>query len=115
MTANLADIAVVDAAPDILVRVRGEVDMSNAPALRAAIGDALAEHTARLVIDLGECAFFASAGLAALTAAAQRCEQTGIEYAVVAPRGGAPRRAIELTALNQVFAVLDSSPARANA
>ena len=60
----------VDAEGDPIVVVSGEVDMSNARALSAAVEPITATPPSRLTFDLTDLRFIDSAGLAVLLAAA---------------------------------------------
>jgi anti-anti-sigma factor len=62
----------VDAAGDPIVVVAGEVDMSNASSLSAAVAPITATPPSRLTFDLTGLRFIDSAGLAVLVAAAAR-------------------------------------------
>jgi anti-anti-sigma factor len=62
----------VDAAGDPIVFVSGEIDMSNASSLSAAVATITATPPARLTFDLTGVRFIDSAGLAILVSAAGR-------------------------------------------
>ncbi|HET6172461.1 MAG TPA: STAS domain-containing protein [Gaiellales bacterium] len=63
--------------------MRGEHDISTAPALRRALADA-AEHSSVLV-DLSECSFIDSTVIGALLKAAQGVKARGDRFALVIP------------------------------
>lgn len=86
-----------------LVVVTGEVDVLSAPRLEKAVDDALAEHPSRLVVDLTEVRFLASAGLGVLAGTKQRTAEH-VDFRVVA-EGSATSRPLHLTGLDQDFAV----------
>jgi anti-sigma B factor antagonist len=62
----------VDAAGDPIVVLSGEVDMSNASSLNAAVATITATPPSRLTFDLAGLRFIDSAGLAVLVSAAAR-------------------------------------------
>lgn len=62
----------VDAAGDPIVVLSGEVDMSNASSLSAAVATITAKPPSRLTFDLTGLRFIDSAGLAILVSAAAR-------------------------------------------
>jgi anti-anti-sigma factor len=78
----------------LVVRVRGEVDMSNASNVQELVDQAMSPDVERLVFDLGPLEFIDSSGLAVLLAAAQK-------VASVQLRNPSPivRRVIEVTGL----------------
>jgi anti-sigma B factor antagonist len=60
----------VDAAGDPVVVVSGEIDMSNASALSAAVAPIAAKQASRLTFDLTDLRFIDSAGIAVMLTAA---------------------------------------------
>jgi anti-anti-sigma factor len=60
--------------PELVVVVRGEIDLASVPAFSAVIDEALSE-TSRLVVDFSETTFLDSTGLSVLVAAHRRLEQ----------------------------------------
>jgi anti-sigma B factor antagonist len=81
-----------------VVRISGEVDMSNADILRATIDPIAASDVEHLVFDLGGLQFIDSSGLTVLLAAAQKIR-------VVQLRDPSPivRRIVEVTGLVEVL------------
>jgi anti-sigma B factor antagonist len=86
-----------------VVSVAGEIDLNTAPAFEAAIGEALAQEPAVLVIDLSQVQFMASVGLRILVAAQEKVGES-VQVAVVAS-SRATSRPIELTGLDKVFSL----------
>lgn len=83
--------------------VRGEVDLVTAPRLDALVEEAILDHGAPrpLLVDLQECTFMDSTGLAILLRAQDRLgEDPGL--AVVCLPAGAAARLLELAARNVV-------------
>jgi anti-anti-sigma factor len=86
-----------------LVAVRGEIDLVTAPQLEAAVEEAILDHGAPrpLLVDLDECTFMDSTGLAILLRAQDRLgEDPGL--AIVCPPASLAARLLELAARNVV-------------
>lgn len=93
-----------------VVSVSGDVDVATVAALEASINEALGAKPTALIIDLSDVDFLASAGLQTLVATNEAVNKT-TAFAVVA-HGPATSRPIQLTGLDQVFALY---PTRAEA
>jgi len=81
-----------------VLAVTGELDMSNADTVKAAVAASNAESAGRLVFELSGLRFIDSAGIAALLEAAER-----IDTVVVRSPAPAVRRVIEITGLSEVL------------
>ena len=84
-----------------LIRVEGELDVSNAQTLESAIERVVAEHhPSELVFDLGGLRFMDSAGIAVLLGATKKVDSVALREpsAIV-------RRVVELTGLSAVLPV----------
>lgn len=81
-----------------VLAVTGELDMSNADALRAAVASSGAESSGRLIFDLSALSFMDSAGIAVLLEAAERIGSVSLRSPA-----RAVWRVIELTGLTQVL------------
>ena len=81
-----------------VLALSGELDMSNAPALREAIASSGAERTGRLILDLSRLTFIDSAGIAVLLEAAERLDSVSLRDPV-----RAVWRVIEITGLTQML------------
>ncbi len=57
--------------------VRGELDMNTAPELERALEEALADEDASIMLDLSECEFIDSTGIALIVRAWQRLDPNG--------------------------------------
>jgi anti-sigma B factor antagonist len=82
----------------MVVRISGEVDMSNADVLRETIDPIAASDVHHLIFDLGGLEFIDSSGLTVLLAAAQKVPQVQL-------RDPSPivRRIVEVTGLGEVL------------
>jgi anti-sigma B factor antagonist len=89
---------------DWRVPVSGEVDLATAPALEAALHDAIAAPAGRVVLDCAGLTFMDSSGLRVLIEAkrALDVQGRGPDFHMV-NLGEAPRRAIEIGGLSEVF------------
>jgi anti-anti-sigma factor len=89
------------------VRIRGEVDVSAAPALAEALDSAIRATTGAFVIDLSAVDFLDSSGLSVLVRARALLGRDERELAVVCPPGPA-RRLFEVASLDDLFFLYDS-------
>jgi anti-sigma B factor antagonist len=82
----------------LVVRVTGEVDMSNAGDIREVVDQVTATGVDRLIFDLGGLEFIDSSGLAVLLAAAQKVPSVQL-------RNPSPivRRVVEVTGLSETL------------
>ncbi|MFC0104824.1 STAS domain-containing protein [Kibdelosporangium aridum] len=84
----------------------GEVDLSTAPTLEKAILAALSEvNGKKLVVDMAEVTFLASAGMSALIAGRERAVEKGVEMVIAATPDGAAYRSLEIAGLIEVLSV----------
>ena len=86
-----------------LVRVHGEVDLSNAQEVSAAIGNAMGQEARGLVVDLSDITYLDSAGVALLLRLAERLRARRRQLYLVVPRGSPVRRILDFTGLPRVI------------
>jgi anti-anti-sigma factor len=86
-----------------LVRVHGEVDLSNAHEVSAAIGTLMGQDARRLVVDLSDITYLDSAGVALLLRLAERLRARRRRLHLVVPRGSPVRRVLDFTGLPRVI------------
>ena len=91
-----------------IVRLGGEIDLYNAPAVREALLAACSDGPERVVVDLSEVEFLDSTALGALVEARTRLPNRE-GFILAAPRPEA-RRALEIAGLDRHFAVHDTVP-----
>ena len=91
-------------ADQVIVDVRGELDVATAPSLREVLDQVMAEGARRVVVDLAEAPFVDSTGLGALLTAHLRMRAHRGVLVLRNPRPAA-QRLLELTALDRVFTV----------
>jgi anti-sigma B factor antagonist len=100
-------VLAVDAIEDgVIVRLAGELDLYNAPAVRNALGKAAANGAKRVIVDLSEVEFIDSTALGVLIEA--RTNLRDRQGFVLAGPGLETRRALEISGLDRHFAVHDS-------
>jgi len=87
-----------------VVRLRGEVDLSNASEIEQRLVD-VGRDTHRLVVDLGEVGYMDSSGFGMLERLAHQ-----VALRVVVPRTAVVHRALAVTGLEQLVAVFPSVP-----
>lgn len=90
----------------VVVSLAGELDLYNAPTVRAALLECCAERPERLVVDLSDVKFIDSTAFGVLIEA--RTQMPNREGFLLASPGLATRRALEVSGLDRHFAVHDS-------
>ena len=98
-------VGVVDGAR--VVAIRGELDIATSPGAREVLYEAARDVARPLVIDLSECQFIDSTGLAALLHGAKPLQNGESHVAIVSPDRDL-RRLFELTAIDQTIPVHDT-------
>jgi anti-sigma B factor antagonist len=97
----LNEVILSHSADTTIAAVVGEVDISSAPALRAAITQAIQTTTAAfVVIDLRGVTFLGSPGLAALIAANAQAAARGMRLGVVTGGNRVVLRPLQITGLD---------------
>jgi anti-sigma B factor antagonist len=89
-----------------IVRLAGELDLYNAPAVRDALKEISADGPVRVIVDLSEVEFIDSTALGVLIEA--RTKLPNRRGFVLAGPGLETRRALEISGLDRHFAVHDS-------
>lgn len=106
---QLLRITVRSESAAVLVIVAGEVDMSTAGRLRAAVDEAFSDAAGRAVIvDLTSVTYLGSHGLAALAEAASKAEGRREPLRVVVDDARPVVRPMEITGLAEVLALYHS-------
>jgi anti-sigma B factor antagonist len=91
-----------------VVKLRGELDIANAPDLREQLLVMLDRHRPRrLILDLSELEFMDSSGTAVLVNTERRARMLGCTLALAAPQA-AVSRVLRVSGLDQHFIVLGS-------
>ena len=90
---------------EVVVAVRGEIDIVTAPALWDVIVEVIAD-TNRLVVDLSETDFIDSTGLGVLVRALKRLRHHGGDLILRSPKPNA-RKVLHITHLDRVMTIVE--------
>jgi anti-sigma B factor antagonist len=99
---------VIDVAPDgpaQVIRLRGELDFDGVPRLEEAFDELERSARERVVIDLDECDFIDSTGLATILHGADRLRRRAGAVRIACPEGHL-RDLLRLTAIDQTIPVV---------
>jgi anti-sigma B factor antagonist len=95
--------------------VRGELDMSTAPQLEEKLTDALADQTAAIVLDLCECEFIDSTGIALIVRTWQKLDREaggeGEGRVVLCSHNHQVRRLLEITGVESSISMYEGREA----
>lgn len=91
------------------VSVQGELDQATADQLRQPLGAAIDAGARAVMIDLSDCDFIDSTGLAILVDARQRLVKAGVNgaFSICCPNSQV-RRLLEITAMDEAMGLFDS-------
>lgn len=103
----LFEIDVTEKEDTVVIRIKGELDLSESPRLKHALGKAEAGQAGRVLLDLEELTFIDAAGLSALVAASHRSESNGGRLRFTRGRGNVARL-FRLTDLHMTLPFLPS-------
>ena len=92
---------------EVVVRVSGEIDLSNVDRLEQQL-DAAVEGCTRVVVDLSAIEYIDSQGLRLLSRLANKLAERDATLEVVAPPDGVARDVLELTRMSDDIPVRDS-------
>jgi anti-sigma B factor antagonist len=81
------------------ISVTGEVDVSNAPALRSALDKALATAATSIEVDMADVAYIDSTGIGVLVGSAHRAAERGSSLVIANPQANV-RRVLGLLGVN---------------
>ncbi|GAA0576422.1 STAS domain-containing protein [Kribbella sandramycini] len=101
-------IRTAEAADHLLLTVIGDLDLENAPAMTAALKDAIGVRP--VILDLTGVDFMDSSGLGVLVGAHKEAAAHGAALLLAAP-GPRLQKIFKITKLHKVFAVYESVPA----
>ena len=107
----MSELARIESEPrgdGCLVRVKGEIDMSNAAEVASAIEAAVATDARELVLDLTETQYLDSAGIALLVRLGERLRSRRQNVRVISPEGSAVRAVLRLAGLSDLLPVSSS-------
>ena len=91
----------------LVVRLRGEIDLSNVEQLEQRLERAV-EGFPAVVVDLSAIEYIDSQGLRLLTRLSRRLSTAGAELELVAPKGSIARDVLEMTGLSEDIAIREA-------
>jgi anti-sigma B factor antagonist len=106
----VSDLARVEVEPSgsvCIVRISGEIDISNAREVSASIEEAVPNGAPKLVVDLTQTTYLDSAGVKLLLQLADRFHTRRRTLRLVVPRGAPIRAVLELTDLPRIVPLQD--------
>jgi len=105
---ELATVEVREVAGTPLLRISGEIDLSNAADVMGAVGREVSASWQEVLIDLSGVRFLDSSGIAMLFRLSERLAHGRQDLRLVVPPDSPIRAVLEITRLEQVIPVLDS-------
>ena len=93
-----------------LVRITGEVDLSNARDVIDAVAHSVPDDVTLIVLDLSDTTYVDSAAIATLFRLSERLRDRRQDLRLVVPKASPIRAVIELTRLSQVIPVDEVAP-----
>jgi anti-sigma B factor antagonist len=94
-----------------IVRVRGEIDLSNAESVLTLIDGARDDDAPGLVVDLHALEYLDSAGVRLLFRASRSVGESGGRFVAVVPRDSPVRRVLDLAEASTAFPLEESEEA----
>jgi anti-anti-sigma factor len=94
-----------------IVRVRGEIDLSNADGVLTLIDGARDEDAPGLVVDLRNLEYLDSAGVRLLFRASRSVQASGGRFVAVVPRESPVRRVLDLAEASTAFPLEETEEA----
>jgi anti-sigma B factor antagonist len=107
MTEPLARVATAHRDGQVVIKLSGEIDLSNAFQLEQEIAETIADAAA-MVIDLTAVEFMDSQGVRLLYHLSRRVIERGVELTVVAPADSIAGQVLRLTAMSDLVSVRES-------
>jgi len=89
-----------------VLHLTGEVDLSNSSVVRKHLLKILADNHS-VIVDFKELEYIDSSGIATLVEGLNVAKKSNLKL-IIASVNGAPKQALELTRLNQVFTMAES-------
>jgi stage II sporulation protein AA (anti-sigma F factor antagonist) len=93
----------------VVVRLHGEIDLSNVDSVEQRIEVELAGFP-HVVIDLADIEYIDSQGLRLLNQLSKRLAREGSRFQLIAPPGSFVRGILDLTLISEDIEVLDAAP-----
>ncbi len=102
---DLARIEIDRRGPVCLVRIWGEIDLSNAADLASTVETAMPNSARELVVDLTGTSYLDSVGVALLLRLSKRLRSRRQDMRLVVPEGNPVRAVLELTGVPKLLPV----------
>jgi len=103
LTGKPAEIQTQQDGDSVTITVHGEIDLSTADDLDAAIRDAEDTEIGQIVVDLSDLAFLDSSGLSVLLKASVRNREDGNRISFVPSKHEVVTRLVALTGTGEIF------------
>lgn len=114
MSDDLVSFELHDLGGRSVIRLGGEVDLSNIDQLQERL-ERIIEGSRAFVVDLTEIVYLDSQGLRLIKRLQDKSTAAGGTFAVVAPAGSFSRQALELSRLDEYVTIEDEASPLANA
>ena len=108
---DLSTVEVVARGGIPIVRIRGEIDLSNADSVLSLIDGARDEDAPGLVVDLQALEYLDSAGVRLLFRASRSVHESGGRFVAVVPHDSPVRRVLDLAEASTAFLLEESEDA----
>ena len=105
---DLARIEARDVVGARLVRISGEIDLSNADDLMDAVTRTVPDHTPLVILDLSDLTYLDSTGIAMIFRLSDRLRLRRQELRLVVPAGAPVRAVLELTKVDHAIPIQDA-------
>lgn len=105
---SLADLRIDRSNLRTVVRLSGEIDLSNAGMVRRTIAEAISNQVIELVVDLGEIRYLDSAGIAMLFDLSRRLAEREQRLVVVVPSVSLIRRSLDASGWPAKFPMIET-------
>jgi anti-anti-sigma factor len=112
---KLADLDVEVRDRIVIAHVSGEIDMSNAGALKAALAEQITNEALGLVIDLSDLRYVDSVGIQLLYELRKQLKTRGQKLALVVPSGSVTEKTLQLVNAAEFLGMSCSASAAAAA
>ena len=104
----LEELAFESLGDAVLARLKGEVDLSNAPTVKEQVLDAVPNTASELVLDLTHAEHLDSSGVRLIFELSERLGNRGQKLELVVPNESVIRRVLVLTEVHQVVPMFTS-------
>lgn len=92
----------------MIVRLSGEIDLSNAGAIRRSVADSISNQMVEVVVELTEVRYLDSAGISMLFDLSRRLAEHGQRFVVVSPSASLIRRSLQASGWPSKFPLAES-------